>query len=77
MVKIACETVQQLIVYQWIKKTFKGDNVELILVDRFTILLKDGYDHALVSFSNDNICIRYSDRYDFKIEKIPFKKPYR
>lgn len=77
MTKLDCETIQQYIVYKWIQKNFHGDNIKLTLVDRYTILLKDGYDHALISFNNEMIYLMYSNKYNYKIEKIPFKKPYR
>lgn len=74
--KINIETIQQYHVYTWITRNFICENIHLTIVDHNTLLINDQKDTALVSFKEDTIYLRYSENYDFVVEKIKFKKPY-
>lgn len=77
MIKLKCKTIEQYYVLEWIQKNFQEDHLALKLAANNTILLNDGNDYAYISFNNNEITIAYSERYDFKTEKVYIKKPYR
>ena len=76
MKNLRCETVEQFNVYIWIKQNFNICFLTLSLVNSNTLLLDDQEDTAYISYMNETIYIRYSTKYDFKIEKYRFKKPH-
>lgn len=57
-----CKTVSQFKAYQWVKKNFETDLLEIELVDNQTIKIKDmNHETAKIHYKNNKILIEYSN----------------
>ena len=57
-----CKTVSQFKAYQWVKKNFETDLLEIELVDNQTIKIKDmNHETANIQYKNNKIFIEYSN----------------
>ena len=57
-----CKTVSQFKAYQWVKKNFETDLLEIELVDNQAIKIKDmNHETANIQYKNNKILIEYSN----------------
>ena len=71
-----CKTSSQFKAYQWIKKNFESDSLNLEIVDDRTIKIIDkNLETAKIQYKNNKIIIEYKDKKKqiISLTNIPYR----
>lgn len=77
MKTLHCDTIEQFLIYEWIKENFILHNITLTIGDSRTILLDDSKESVRITLKNRQISFEYPSENGLQVDIYELKRTRR